>query len=135
MLLSDHTIRRAVTVLIGSGVTAGAVLLGGVSVAYAEPTPEPSPVPPVAAPPNCTAADLAQVSGAVGNGMSGYLFGHPDVNDFFTGLHGKPYDEIQGEVKNYMDAHPQVESEIKAIRQPLTDLKNRCDVSLEIGQP
>lgn len=127
MSWSSRTILRAVAVVIGSGATAGAMLLGGAPVALAEPTPEPTPAPPAAAPPNCTAGDLAQASGSVGFAMSSYLFSHPDVNDFFTSLQGKTYDEKQREVKNYMGAHPQVESEINAIRQPVTDLRDRCD--------
>ena len=59
--------------------------------------------------------------------MSGYLFSHPDVNNFFTGLRGLPNEEIHGDVQKYMNANPQVESEINGIRQPLTDLGNRCD--------
>ena len=59
--------------------------------------------------------------------MGVYLFSHPDVNNFFTGLRGLPNEEIRGNVANYMTAHPQVESEINGIRQPLTDLRNRCD--------
>jgi heme-binding protein len=56
-------------------------------------------------------------------------FNHPDVNDFFTGLKGQPNSEIHDRVKTYMDAHPQVESEINGIRQPLTDLRSRCDLA------
>ena len=127
MLSTGRSIRRAVAVVIGSGATVAALLVGGAPAAFAEPTPEPSPAPPAAAPPNCTAADLAQASGGVGFAMSNYLFGHPDVNDFFTSLQGKTYDEKQAEVTSYMGAHPQVESEVNAIRQPVTDLRNRCD--------
>jgi hemophore-related protein len=106
---------------------AGAMLFGGASLAFADPTPEPPPPAPAAPAPGCTAADLAQASGTVGTAMGVYLFSHPDVNDFFTGLRGQPNEEIRGDVKNYMNAHPQVESEINGIRQPLSDLSDRCD--------
>ncbi len=59
--------------------------------------------------------------------MGGYLFSHPDVNNFFTGLRGLPNEEIHGDVQKYMDANPGVESDINGIRQPVTDLQNRCD--------
>jgi hemophore-related protein len=98
------------------------MLFGGVSIATAEPGPAPPP-------PNCTAGDLAVASGTVGTAMGDYLFSHPDVNDFFTSLRGQPNDEIHDRVQTYMDAHPQVESEINGIRQPLTDLRSRCDVA------
>ena len=123
MLISGRSLRGA-----GLGVIAGgAMLIAGASIASADPAP---PVPP---PPNCTAGDLAVASGNVGTAMGAYLFSHPDVNDFFTGLKGQPNSEIHDRVKTYMDAHPQVESEINGIRQPLTDLRSRCDLAPPLG--
>jgi heme-binding protein len=118
MLVSKHNLRSALIGVMG----AGAVLFGGASVAAAEPGPA---VPP----PNCTAGDLAVASGTVGTAMGDYLFSHPDVNDFFTSLRGQPNEEIHDRVQTYMDAHPQTESEINGIRQPLTDLRSRCDLA------
>jgi heme-binding protein len=129
MLLSGHNTRRALAGLVGSGAMACAMLFGGASLAFAQPTPTPPPPPPAAPLPGCTAADLAQVSGTVGTAMGDYLFSHPDVNNFFTSLRGRPNEEIRGEVQNYMNANPQVESDINGIRQPLTDLRNRCEQS------
>jgi hemophore-related protein len=114
-----HLGHRALVVVIGTGATAGALFFGMASSASAEPPPP--------APPGCSAGDLAQVSGAVGTAMSGYLFSHPEVNDFFTSLRGLPNEELRADVQTYMDAHPQTESEITGIRQPLTDLRTRCD--------
>jgi hemophore-related protein len=99
-----------------------AMMFGGVAIAAAEPGPA---VPP----PSCTAGDLAVASGTVGTAMGDYLFGHPDVNDFFTSLRGQPNEEIHDRVSTYMDAHPQVESEINGIRRPLTELRSRCDLA------
>ena len=124
MLFSGRVGRRVIAALMGSGAIGATMLFGGASSAVAQPAPEPPPPPP----PNCTAADLAQVSGSVGTAMGVYLFTHPDVNNFFTSLHGKPDDDIRGDVQNFMNANPQVESEINAIRQPLKDLRERCDV-------
>ena len=124
MMLSRRAMRSALVGAIGTSAMTGAMLFGGASLASAEPTPAP---PPPAPAPGCTAGDLAQASGTVGTAMAGYLFSHPDVNNFFTGLRGQPNEEIRGDVKNYMDANPQVESEINGIRQPLTDLSDRCD--------
>jgi hemophore-related protein len=121
MLVSGRTLRSAVIGGVATGAMAGAMLVGGVSPAFADPVPA---VPP----PNCTAGDLAVASGTVGTAMGDYLFSHPDVNDFFTGLRGQPNAQIHDQVQTYMDAHPQVESEINGIRQPLTDLRSRCDL-------
>jgi hemophore-related protein len=118
MLVSGRTLRSAVM----GAAACGAMLIAGASFASAEPGPG---VPP----PNCTAGDLAVASGTVGTAMGDYLFGHQDVNEFFTSLRGQPSVEVHDRVQTYMDAHPQVESEINGIRQPLTDLKSRCDLA------
>jgi len=131
MMLSKRALHTALVGAIGTSAMAGAMLLGSASLAFADPAPEP---PPAAPAPGCTAADLAQASGTVGTAMGGYLFGHPDVNNFFTGLRGLPNEEIHGDVQKYMNANPQVESEINGIRQPLTDLGNRCDYHPNPGQ-
>lgn len=105
------------------GLEAGAVvglMLYGAATAMADPT---EPAPP---PPNCTAADLAGVSGGVASATSGYLFAHPDVNNFFTGLKGEARGDIADQVRTYMDANPQVHADLQGIRQPLTDIQNRC---------
>jgi heme-binding protein len=121
MLWSGRIAHTAIAV-IGAGSVAGAILVGGIPKAIAEPPPSP------AAPPGdpCTAANLARVSSTVASGIADYLDSHPDVNDFFTGLHGQPTSDIQNDVRNYMDAHPQVQTDITSIRQPLTDLRNNC---------
>ena len=80
----------------------------------------------VAAPPNCTAADLAGVSAGVSAATSAYLFTHPDVNAFFTSLEGTPRDELRGNIATYLDANPQVKAELQGIRQPLVDFRGRC---------
>ena len=82
MLLSGRTVHRALAGVIGSGAITAAMLLGGASAAFAQPTPAP-PGPP---PPECTAAELARMSGSVATATSDYLFSHPDVNTFFTSL-------------------------------------------------
>ncbi len=132
MLLSSRSTFRALVVLIGSGSLAGATLIGAASLAFAQPPPAPPPPVPT---PGCTAADLAQVSGIVGTAMGNYLFTHPDVNNFFTSLRGLPNEEVRGRVQSYMDANPQVQSEVNGIRQPLTDLRNRCDAPAPTALP
>ncbi|MCV7435110.1 heme-binding protein [Mycolicibacterium bacteremicum] len=80
-------------------------------------------------PPNCTAADVAGVAGGVNIAMSGYLFTHPDVNAFLTGLEGLPPEQIKEQARGYLAANPQTANEIRGIRQPLTDLRARCNVT------
>ena len=76
--------------------------------------------------PNCTAADLAGVSAGVAAATSAYLFTHPDVNAFFTGLEGTPRDELRSQIQAYLQGSPQVKDELAGIRQPLVDFRNRC---------
>ena len=103
--------------LIGASVIAGATLIGTTATAAADP-------------PNCTAADLAGVMSGVNAGMSSYLFTHPDVNAFFTGLKGKSRNQMRTDITAYMDANPQVRDEIRAVRQPASDFRDRCDAPL-----
>lgn len=96
------------------GAVAGAALVGTAAPAVADP------------PPNCTAADLAGVMSGVSAAMSAYLFTHPDVNWYFTGLKGQPKEQIRDQVVAYLDQHPQVRDELRGIRQPAVDFRNRC---------
>ena len=107
------SLQSAAVAAIGSGAVFGALLASAPS-AIADP------------PPNCTAADFAGVASGVSAASSAYLFTHTDVNDFFTGLHGKPRAEIKTAVADYFKANPQVKDEMTGIRQPLVDIKNRC---------
>lgn len=100
-----------------AGIIAGATLIGTAATAAADP-------------PNCTAADLAGVMSGVSAGTSTYLFTHPDVNAFFTGLKGKSRDEMRSDIKAYMAANPQVSDELKAVRQSAADFRNRCNTPM-----
>ena len=55
-----------------------------------------------------------------------YLATHPDVNDFFTSLKGQPRDQISAQVQTYLDANPEIREELRVIRQPSLDYRNRC---------
>ena len=103
--------------VIAGAVAAGAMLFAAAGSAAADPAP---------APPNCTAADLAQVSSGVAAATSAYLFTHPDVNAYFTSLKGQPRSDIADQIKQYMDANPQTHADMEGIRQPLTDFRSRC---------
>jgi heme-binding protein len=70
------------------------------------------------------------VMSGVSAGTSAYLYTHPDVNDFFTGLKGKSRDEMRTEIQAYMEANPQVRDELKNTRQAAADFRTRCDAEL-----
>ncbi|WP_445165235.1 heme-binding protein [Mycolicibacterium sp. Dal123E01] len=107
----NRSVRRAAAAALG----AGAVLLSVAGPAAADPPP-----------PNCTTADMTGIMAGVSAAMSNYLFTHPDVNGFFTGLQGQPKDQVKTQTQQYLDANPQVRAELEGIRQPSTDFRNRC---------
>jgi hemophore-related protein len=106
--------------LIGASVIAGSMLVATAATAAADP-------------PNCTAADLAGVMSGVNAGTSSYLFTHPEVNAFFTGLKGKSRDEMRTEIEAYAQANPQVRDELTGVRQPATDFRDRCNAPVPDG--
>jgi len=121
-MITVHQVGRAMSGVVGAGAVAGALLVGMAPSA-------------LASPPNCTAADLAGVAAGVSAATSAYLFTHPDVNDFFTGLEGTPRDTLRSSVQTYLDANPSVKADLSGIRQPLVDLKARCGQSDDLNVP
>ena len=97
---------------------AGAVALGASATA-------------AAAPPNCTTADYTAVMAGASANMTAYLFTHPEVNEFFTGLQGVGKSAADQQTRDYLTANPQVRAELDAIRAPAVDLRNRCGVPVD----
>jgi heme-binding protein len=106
--------------LVSAGTIASALLVGASATAAADP-------------PDCTAADLANVMSGVNAATSSYLFSHPDVNAFFTGLKGKSRDEMRTEIEQYGQTNPQVRDELTAVRQPAADFRDRCNAPVPDG--
>ena len=125
MPLSEFISHRAIVGAIGAGAIAGTLLSSAAGIAAADPTPRP---------PNCSAADVAVVAAGVSNSLTTYLFTHPDVNAFYTGLQDQPKDQIGGQVQNYFSTNPQEEADLEGIRQPLTDIRERCQWTPLLGQ-
>ncbi len=113
---------RAVAGAVGAVSLAGAMFFGSAAVATADP-----PAPPPPAPPNCSPADWAGVRAGVAAAASAYLFTHPAVNDFFATLKGQTRDQIQPQVQAYLDANPQVRTDLQGIKQPADDFLTRCN--------
>lgn len=115
MKSATRSLARAVAVILGTG----GVVLGAPGMAAADPAP------------GCTAADMTAVMTGVSASMTTYLFTHPDVNDFFTGLQGQKKSDVKQKTKDYLDANPQIRAELEAIRAPGVDLRNRCNIPLK----
>jgi hemophore-related protein len=103
---------RATALVLGTG----GVLLGIAAPAVAAP------------PPGCTLADVTNVAAGVDAAITAYLFAHPDVNNFLTGLQGQNKDSVRAQAQAYFQANPQVKAELDAIRAPSVDLRNRCGI-------
>ena len=104
--------RRTVAAILGTG----AVLIAGVTPALADITP------------GCSAADIAAVEGQVATAMAGYLATHPDVNTFFSGVQGLSKADAVSQTQAYLNANPQTQAEINAVRGPVFDLRARCNI-------
>lgn len=102
---------------------AGTVLGAGVALVMAA-----GPAAADDLPPNCTTADMTGVMSGVSAAMATYLFTHPDVNDFFTGLQGLPKTQARDETEVYLNANPGVRAELEAIRKPGRDFRERCNL-------
>lgn len=102
-----------------SAIGAGAVAIGLAG---------PAPAAPATVVPGCTLADITSVETGVAAGMTAYLFTHPDVNNFLSGLQGQSKDAVKTKTKDFFAANPQVKAELDAIRAPGTDLRNRCNI-------
>ena len=78
--------------------------------------------------PGCTTADMTGVMSGVSAAMAAYLFGHPDVNVFFTGLQGQPKTQVRDATEAYLTANPAVRADLENIRQPSRDFRARCNL-------
>ena len=82
---------------------------------------------------DCTASVLAHtVSGVTGN-VASYLDAHPDVNAAFTNMKGQSRQQMRVSAEHYLAANPTVRSDLQSILAPLTDLAQRCGVSIPAG--
>lgn len=102
---------------VGAVAIAGAALVATTPLAGSQPPP---------AAPNCTIADMSGILSGVSASLSAYMFTHPEVNWFFTGLRGLPPEERRAKVNEYLDMNPRVQAELQGVRQPMTDFRARC---------
>jgi hemophore-related protein len=119
MTLSISATRQVATGAVLAGGLVCAALFGAIAPAFANEDP-------AANPPNCSAADLEGVRAGVSASTSAYLFAHPDLNAYQSGLGGLSRDEVTTKMQAYLAQHPQEQAEMAGIRQPMLDLKNRC---------
>ncbi len=114
-------VRQSLLRAAAAALGAGAILIGpgglGTPHAHADDLP-----------PGCTSADMTGVMSGISAAMSVYLFTHPDVNTFFTGLQGQPKTAVRDQTEAYLNANPTVRAELEAIRKPSRDFRDRCNL-------
>ncbi|WP_055405694.1 MULTISPECIES: heme-binding protein [unclassified Mycobacterium] len=125
MKLSKVIRCRIIACAVGAGAVAATLLGATAATAVADPPPRP---------PDCTAADVSGVAAGVAAALSTYLFSHPDLNGFYTGLQDQPKDQIRPQVENYFSANPQEQADLERIRQPMVDVRQRCQWTPLIDQ-
>ena len=117
MHMSATTVRRGLY-----GMFAGGLLAFG-SAAIVMPIAN-------AAPDNCTQSGIATTSSSVSASTAAYLAAHPQTNQELTDIAKQPVDQAQKAYQVYFDRNPQVENELKAINQPVTDLSSQCGIAV-----
>jgi len=118
MHMSATTVRRGLY-----GMFAGGLLAFG-SAAIVMPIAN-------AAPDNCTQSGIATTSSSVSASTAAYLAAHPQTNQELTDIATKqPAEQAQKAYQAYFDKNPQVENELKAINQPVTDLSSQCGIAV-----
>lgn len=121
--MSATTVRRGLT-----GMFAGGLLGGVASAAMFLPSANAEPVTPTTPDTTCTFSSAANTSSTVSAEMSTYLAAHPETNEDLTEIAKQPMDEAQVAYRAYFADNPQVESELKAINQPVADLVSQCGI-------
>jgi heme-binding protein len=125
MVLSTSFSQRVAAGAVGAVAVTGALWCATAGIAGADTPPRPA---------DCTAADVAGVAAGVAASLSTYLYTHPDVNGFYTGLQDRPKDQVRDDVQNYFNANPQEQADLESIRQPLVDIRQRCQWTPLLGE-
>jgi hemophore-related protein len=121
MTLTRTTVRRGLF-----GVFASAALGAAASMVIAAPA--------AAQPAPCTAAGLATTISGVTGAAGQYLNANPDANDAITGAGSETPEQAQTTLRAYFISHPQQYVDLRAIAQPLNDLRTSCNRSVSAAQ-
>ena len=83
-----------------------------------------------AAPDACTASGIANTVSSVSASTSSYLASNPEVNQELTDIAKQPQEQAQEAYRAYFEDNPQVETDLKAIHQPVVDLSTQCGLEV-----
>jgi hemophore-related protein len=104
---------------------AGAVV--SMPSAVADPAPAPAP----AAATDCSAAGLSATISSVTKNLSDYFAVHPDANEALLDATRQSAFSAVGAFNTYFNDHPDQANDIRAIKAPLVDFKDRCGLQVE----
>ena len=117
MTMSATTVRRGLY-----GMFAGGLMAFG-SAAIVMPVAN-------AVPDACSQSGLATTASSVSATTAAYLASHPQTNQELTDIAKQPAEQAEKAYRVYFDRNPQIENELKAINQPVTDLTNQCGIDV-----
>ena len=72
---------------------------------------------------------IATTASTVSASTATYLTAHPQTNQELTDIAKQPVEQAQKAYQAYFDKNPQVENELQAINQPVTDLSTQCGIT------
>ena len=78
----------------------------------------------------CTQSGIATTSSTVSASTATYLASHPQTNQELTDIAKQPTEQAQKAYQVFFDKNPQVENELKAINQPVTELASQCGIEV-----
>ncbi|SEH61998.1 hemophore-related protein, Rv0203/Rv1174c family [Mycolicibacterium rutilum] len=122
MKMSATTVRRGLY-----GMFAGGLLAFG-SAAIVTPVVNAQPAPSQDT--SCSVSAIATTSSTVSASTSSYLASNPEANEALTQIATQPQEQATEAFRAYFAQNPQVESELKAINQPVTEISSQCGVEL-----
>jgi heme-binding protein len=105
------------------GLLAGGLLGGVASAAIVMPTAN-------AQPDTCSASSLANTVSSVSASTSSYLAAHPEVDQALTDIAKQAPAQAEEAYRAYFANNPQVETDLKAIQQPVVDLSTQCGLQV-----
>jgi hemophore-related protein len=119
MTMTATTVRRGLYGMFAGGLLAFGSAAIVMPVAGAEPNNT-----------ECTQSGIATTSSTVSASTATYLAAHPQTNQELTDISKQPVEQAQKAYQVYFEKNPQVENELQAINQPITDLSKQCGIEV-----
>jgi heme-binding protein len=119
MTMSATTVRRGLYGMFAGGLLAFGSAAIVMPVAGAEPNTT-----------NCTQSGIATTASTVSASTATYLAAHPQTNQELTDISKQPVEQAQKAYQVFFEKNPQVENELQAINQPITDLSKQCGIEV-----